>query len=130
MEERKMGSSLGQLFGDLARQASTLARQELEYAKVELSRKIVLVSKDVIYVCIGGLLVYAGLLCLLAAAVCALALLAPWWLAALIVAVGALFFGFLILIIGINRVRRLHLTLDRTMGQLKEDKEWLRKQIT
>jgi len=130
MEESKVNRSLGELLGDLTREITKLARHEFEFARVELARKIRRVSKDVVFVGIGGLLAYAGLLYLLAAAVCALALLAPWWLATLIVGATALVPGSLILLIGIYRLRRSHLALDQTMAQLKEDKEWLRKQIT
>ena len=130
MEESKTNHSLSELFGELSHEFRKLARQEFEYAQVEFTEKITRISKDALFVGIGGSLAYAGLLCLIAAAVCALALVVSWWLAAFIVAAITIFFGLLLLSLGIYRLRKRRLVPTRTIEHLKEDKEWLTKQIT
>ena len=39
MQQRRDERSLGELFGDLARETSTLVRQEVQLAKTEMSKK-------------------------------------------------------------------------------------------
>lgn len=129
-EENKINRSMGELLGDLSREVTQLARQEFEYARTELTQKVARISKDAILIGIGGSLAYAGLLCLLAAGVYALALVVPWWLGALIVAAVALFLGSLILAVGVYRLHKRNLAPRQTLVQIKEDKEWLTKQIT
>src|SRR5919202_872161 len=86
MQQRKDERSLGELFGDLARDTATLVRQEVDLAKTELGQKASRVGRDIGFLAVGGAVAYAGFLAILAAIIIGLATAGlPWWLAALIV---------------------------------------------
>ena len=127
----KAERSLGELFGELARETSTLVRQEVMLAKQELSQKAAHVGKDIGFLAAGGAVAYAGLLAILAAIV---ALLAEsgmsWWASALIVGLVVLAIGGFLVWNGLNALKREDLTPRETIQTLQEDKEWAKEQMT
>jgi hypothetical protein len=121
--------SLGELFAELSRETSTLMRHEVTLAKAELSEKASSAGKNIGFLAAGGAVVYAGLLVLLAAAVMGLDEFMPTGLAALIVGLVVAAIGYILVQKGLNTLKNMELAPRETIESLKEDKEWLQKQI-
>lgn len=134
MQEQRQGQqddrSLGELFGDLARETSTLVRQEVQLAKTEMTQKASAVGKDVGFIAAGGFVAYAGLLALIATLIIALGQLGvTWWLAALIVAVVVVAVGYFLIQRGISALKRASMAPEQTIQTLKEDRQWVSEQM-
>jgi len=129
MQVHKEERSLGELFGDLARDTSTLVRQEVDLAKVEMTQKATRVGKDLGFLVAGGAVAYAGFLALIAAIAIGLGQLGlPWWLATLLVALVVGGVGAFLVMRGLNALKRERLAPERTMQTLKEDVAWAKAQ--
>jgi hypothetical protein len=125
--------SLGTLLRDLAEGGSALVRQEVRLAKVEFTSLARSIGKGTALTVSGGVLAFFGGLTLLAG----LILLAGdqwlrdnYWLSALIITVitggVALWFARR----GITLLSPARLAPDETVATLKEDKEWVKRQLT
>jgi Putative Actinobacterial Holin-X, holin superfamily III len=131
MQLRKDDRSLGELFGDLARDMGVLMRQEVGLATTEMTHKASRLGKDLGVLAIGGLVVYAGFLAILAAIIIALADAGlAWWLAALVVGVLVAMVGAVLVRRGIAALQRADLAPRQTMQTLKEDAQWAKEQVT
>ena len=129
MREQQDQRSLGELFGDLARDTGTLVRQEVELAKVEMTQKATRVGKDLGFLVAGGAVAYAGFLALIAAIAIGLGQLGlPWWLATLLVALVVGGVGAFLVMRGLNALKRERLAPERTMQTLQEDVAWAKAQ--
>jgi Putative Actinobacterial Holin-X, holin superfamily III len=131
MQERGADRSLGELFGDLARDTGTLVRQEVELAKTELTQKASRAARDLGVLAVGGLVAYAGFLALLAAV--ALGLVAAGlepWLAALLVGAVVAVVGAVLVRRGLDALKREELAPRQTVETLKEDAQWAREQAS
>jgi len=129
MQASKDERSIGELFGDLARETSTLVRQEVQLAKTEMTEKATQAGKNVGFLVAGGAVAYAGFLALLAAIAIGLGQLGlPWWIATLLVAlvVGAV--GAFLVMRGLNALKQANMAPERTIATLKEDVEWAKAQ--
>jgi len=123
-------ASLGELFSELSQEASTLIRQEVQLAKAEVTRKASQAGREVAFVAAGGFVAYGGFLALIAAAILGVAEFLPLWLAALLIGVIVAGAGYLILQKGLNGLKEINPAPRRTIESLKEDKEWLKQQVT
>jgi hypothetical protein len=121
--------SLGELFSDLSRETTTLVRQELELAKAEMSEKATEAGKNVGFLAVGGAIVYAAFLFILAAIVIGLAGFMPPWLSALIVGLVVGGIGFFLVQRGLSALRQSNLVPQKTINTLREDKEWVQRQV-
>ncbi len=129
MREQQDQRSLGELFGDLARDTGTLVRQEVELAKVEVTQKATRVGKDIGFLVAGGAVAYAGFLALVAAIAIGLGQLGvPWWLATLLVALVVGGVGGFLVMQGLNALKRETIVPERTVQTLKEEVEWAKVQ--
>lgn len=130
MQKTNDDRSLGELFGDLARDMGTLVSQEMTLAKKEVTEKASEVGKDVAMLAVGGLVAYAGLLAIIAAIVFLLADRGvPLWISALIVGVLVAGIGALLVQRGIAALRHQDLTPRQTIESLKEDTRWAKEQV-
>jgi len=120
--------SLGDLIGELAREAGTLVRQEVTLARTELSEKATRVGRDVGFLVAGGAVAYGGFLAVLAAIILALGLVIPLWLAALLVGLVVIAIGYVIVRQGLDALKREDLTPRQTVETMKENVEWVRHQ--
>lgn len=132
MQERRAPSrderSLGELFGDLARELTTLVRQELALARTELGQKAANIGRDIGSLVLGGAVAYAGFLALVAAAVLALGQLGvTWWLAALIVGLVVAAIGYLLVQRGLSALRKESLMPQQTIDTLREDAQLVKE---
>jgi hypothetical protein len=121
--------SLGDLFSQLSQETSMLVRQEVHLAKAELTEKVTKAGRDVALIAGGGLLAYTGVLALVAALILVLANWMAPWLAALLV--GLVFVGIaaILIVTGLNDLKEINPTPQRTVATIKEDKEWLTRQL-
>jgi hypothetical protein len=122
--------SLGELFSELSQETSTLIRQEVQLAKAEVTRKATKAGKEVAFMAAGGFIAYAGFLALIAAAILGVAEFLPLWLSALLIGVIVAGVGYLLLQKGMNGLKEINPAPRRTIETLKEDKEWLKQQVT
>jgi len=130
MQQTNDERSLGDLFGDLARDMGTLVSQEVTLARTELTEKATQVGKDVAILAVGGLVAYAGLLAIIAAVIVLVADRGvPLWASALIV--GGLVAGIGVVLVqrGIAALRHQDLTPRQTIESLKEDTRWAKEQV-
>jgi TRAP-type C4-dicarboxylate transport system permease small subunit len=122
--------SLGDLFGDLARDMGTLVSQEITLARTELTEKASQVGKDVAMLAVGGFVAYAGLLAIIAAVIVLVAELGvPLWASALIVGVIVAGIGYLLVQRGISALKRQDYAPRQTMQSIKEDTQWAKEQV-
>jgi len=130
MQQTNNERSLGELFGDLARDMGTLVSQEMMLARTELTEKASQVGKDIAFLAVGGLVAYAGLLAIVAAVIFFIAERGvPLWASALIVGAIIAGVGYLLVQRGISALRRQDLTPRQTIASLKEDTQWAKEQI-
>ncbi len=130
---REDGRSVGALLRELADGSAQLARQEVRLARLEITDTLRGISAGSAQVAVGGVLALLGVITLLTGVI----LLAgdqwlrdQYWLAALIVT--AILGGVAAWMA--KRGRALlspqQLAPDETVATLKEDKEWLKRQLT
>ena len=122
--------SLGDLFGDLARDMGTLVSQEVTLARTEITETASRVGKDVAMLAVGGFVAYAGLLAIVAAIIVLIADRGvPLWLSALIVGAIVAGIGYVLVQRGITALKHQDLTPRQTIASLKEDTQWAKEQI-
>jgi uncharacterized membrane protein YqjE len=130
MQQTKNEPSLGDLFGDLARDMGTLVGQEITLARTELTEKASRAGKDIAMLAVGGLVAYAGLLAIVAAVIVLIADRGvPLWASALIVGAIVAVVGYLLVQKGISALRQQDLTPHQTIQSIKEDTQWAKEQI-
>lgn len=121
--------SLGDLFSELAAETSTLVRQEVALAQVELTQKASKVGKNVGFLVAGGAVGYAALLALLAAVIIGLGNFIPMWVSALIVGAVVGIVAYFLISSALDALKNTDLTPHETVETLKEDAQWLKKQM-
>jgi hypothetical protein len=130
MQQMKDDRSLGDLFGDLARDMGTLVSQEIALARTELTDKASRVSKDVAMLAAGGVVAYAGFLAIVAAVILLIATLGvPLWVSALIVGVVVAGIGAFLVMRGISALKHQEYAPRQTLESLKEDTRWAKEQV-
>lgn len=126
--------SVGALLQDLVGGSADLLRSEVKLARLELTKVATGISRGTVQIALGSVLVLLGALSLAAG----LVLLAGdqwlprdrYWLAALVVMAltGALAGWFVRR--GMKQLSPGRLMPEQTIETLKEDKEWLKRQLT
>lgn len=120
---------LGELFSNLSSQASLLIRQELQLAQAEMSEKASHVGRNTAFIALGAVLGQAAMLAIVAAVILALAQVMDAWLSALIVGVVLSIGAALLAQYGINKLKSIDPTPHQTIETIKENKEWLTRQV-
>ena len=130
MQQTDDERSLGDLFGDLARDMGTLVSQEVALARTELTQKAVQVGKDIAILAVGGLVAYAGLLALIGGVIFLLAERGlPLWASAMLVGGIIAIIGYVLVQRGITALKQQDLTPRQTIESLKEDTKWAKEQV-
>ena len=124
---------VGALLRDLAEGSAALVRQEITLVRLETTQLFGALGRGTAFVALGAVLALLGALALLTGVI-----LLPgdqwlrdrYWLAALVVTaiVGAV--AYLFARRGLAQLSPQRLTPDQTVATLKEDKEWLKQQLT
>ena len=121
--------SLGELLAELSRETSLLVRKEVELATTEITAKARTAGAHVAVVAAGGALAHAALLVLLAAIVIGLTQLGlAAWLAAGVVAIIVAVVGYILIHMGVSRLRATPVVPVHTVQSLKEDAKWTTRQ--
>lgn len=130
MQESKEDRSLGELFGELAREMSALVSQEVRLASTEITEKASRVGKDIALLVAGGAVAYAGLLAIVAAVILLLAANGlPMWASALLVGLVVAAIGYVLVQRGLDALKREDLAPRQSIASLKEDAQWAKEQI-
>jgi hypothetical protein len=130
VQTHKDERSLGELFGDLARDMGVLVRQEVGLATTEITHSATTIAQHVAMLAVGGLVAYAGLLAILAALIIGLAMAGlNWWQAALLVGAVVAVVGALLIQRGLNALKHTDLAPHQTLTTLKEDTQWAKDQM-
>ena len=130
---QRSSGSLGALLKDLAEGTATLVRQEVKLARAELVTLLKAVGEGTAAVATGGVLALLGTLSLITGVI-----LLPgdqwlrdrYWLGALIVTLVAGGVAAWFVKRGMALLSPAQLAPDQTVAQLKEDKQWLKQQLT
>ena len=125
--------SMGALLRDLAEGSTTLLRHEVRLARIEFASLFRGVGKGTAFTAMGGVFALLGTLTLLTGII----LLAGdqwlrdhYWLAAVIVTVITAVVTYVFAKRGKALLSPSKLAPDQTVATLKEDKEWLKQQLT
>lgn len=117
----KEDRSLGELLSQLTQDVVTLVRQEMTLAKAEMGQKAADIGKQLGLLAFGGALAYAGVLAMVAALVLVLANAGmPMWAAALLSGIIVAAVGGLLVMKGINAIRKQDFAPRQTLETLKE----------
>jgi uncharacterized membrane protein YqjE len=125
---------IGGLLRELAEGGTTLLRAEVRLARLEVGEAVLALGKGTAFVALGGVLALLGGLSLLAGII--LLIGDQWlprdqyWLAALIVVVLTGGIAAWLVMRGKKALSPRALLPDETVATLKEDKEWLKRQLT
>jgi hypothetical protein len=131
VQTRKDERSLGELFGDLARDMGVLVRQEVGLATSEITHSATTVAQHIAIIAVGGLVAYAGFLAILAAVIVGLVSAGlNWWQAALLVGVVVAVLGALLIQRGLGALKHADLAPHQTLTTLKEDTRWAKDQMS
>ena len=122
--------TLGELFGDLAEKTGTLIRQEAALVQTEMTAKAVSAGKNVGFLAVGAFVGYAGALVLIGALVMGLAALGiPVWASALIVGVVLAIAAYVLINSALTALRETEWAPKESIESIKEDAQWLKKQV-
>lgn len=130
VQQPKDERSLGELFGDLARDMGTLVSKEITLARTEMTDKATQVGKDVAFLAAGAFIAYAGLLAIIAAVILFIgANGVPLWGAALIVGLLVAAGGYVLAQRGLTALKRQEYAPRQSIESLKEDTQWAKEQV-
>ena len=124
---------LGTLLKELAEGSGALIRQEVQLARIEATTMLRKVGGGTASVAIGGVLALLGTLAFLAGLIMLAGdqwLRDRYWLAALLVTLIAGAVAAFYAKRGLALLSPKQLAPDQTVATLKEDKEWLKQQLT
>lgn len=121
--------SLGELFGELSQETSLLVRQEVQLATAEIKGKATKAGKDIALIAGGGLVAYTGMLAIVAALILGLSNWMDPWVAAFLVGAVLAIVAAVLINTGLKQLKEIDPLPQRTVATLKEDKEWLARQM-
>ena len=124
---------LGTLLKELAEGSGALIRQEVRLARIEATSMLQKAGTGMASVAVGGVLALLGTLAFIAGLIMLAGdqwLRDNYWLAALIVTVIAGAVAAWYAKRGLALLSPKQLAPDQTVASLKEDKEWLKQQLT
>lgn len=123
----------GELLRELAEGSAALVRQEVRLARLEVQEMFAGVGKGTAFVATGGVLALLGTLSVFAGFIMLVGdqwLRDNYWLAALLVTLAAGAVAGWFARQGMRMLSPAALAPDETIATLKEDREWLRRQLT
>jgi Putative Actinobacterial Holin-X, holin superfamily III len=126
----KTTRSIPELVGDVVNDFTVLVRKETELARVEMSEKIGDLGIGIGLLVGGSVLLIPALVILLQAAVAGLVVagIASAW-ASLIIGGVVLLIGFILLGLGVSKLKSARPVPARTIGQLERDAEMAKSQV-
>lgn len=125
----KEEASLGELFSQLAEQTGRLIRQEATLVQTEVANKAAAAGKNVGYIAAGAFVGYAGAMALIAAVIIILSYVVPLWASALLIGAVLCVAGYFMISSGLTALRKTEWAPRETIETIKEDAQWLKKQV-
>ncbi|MDM7922315.1 MAG: phage holin family protein [Pyrinomonadaceae bacterium] len=125
----KEEASLGELFSQLAEQTGRLIRQEAALVQTEVANKASAAGKNVGYIAAGAFVGYAGAMALVAAVIILLSYVVPLWASALLIGAALCVAGYFMVSSGLAALRKTEWAPRETLESIKEDAQWLKKQV-
>ena len=125
--------TVGALLRDLADGSARLLRQEMRLARIEVGELLRRLAAGTAQVAVGGVMMLLGVMALLTGVILLIGdewLRDRYWLAALIVTVLLSAVAAWMARRGTALLTPTRLVPDQTVRTLKEDKEWLKRQLT
>lgn len=120
--------SAGEIVKDIVASAQDIIRSEVRLAKAEIREESRKAMQAGMAFGAGAVMALFGVGFLLATVTALLALVMPWWAASLIVGGVLAIAGTIGIIAGINRWKEVHPTPEKTITDVKENVEWLKRQ--
>ena len=130
LETSEPRESFGELLSQLASTSAALIRDQIELAKEEMRENLARLRSGLVTLAVSMVLGLLALFTLCAAAVIGLGILIGMGLSALVIGLGLALVGGIVASSGIGRLKRARLKLKVTVQSPKEDKEWLKEEIT
>lgn len=122
--------SLGDLLRELTGETRTLVRQEIGLAQTEISEKVSEAGKDAASMGAGGAIAYAGFIVLAFGLALLLGTVMANWLAFVITGAAIAIIGYVMLQGGLTALKKANFSLQRTENTLREDKKWIKEEMT
>ena len=125
--------TVGALLRDLADGSAQLVRQEIRLARIEIGELLRGLGRGTAQVAVGGVMMLLGVMALITGVILLIGdewLRDRYWLAALIVTVLLSAVAAWMARRGTTLLSPSRLAPDQTVRTLKEDKEWLKRQLT
>ena len=129
MSTPQMQRSVPEVLGDIITNFEQIVRAEIRLGKTEMKEEAAKAVRPGATLGAGVALGFYGLGFLLLAAVYAMTMVMAAWLAALIVGAVLAIVGLALASTGGKRLKRLHLTPDKTIRSLEENVQWAKQQI-
>lgn len=121
--------SIGELFGELARETGTLVKQEVQLAKTELSQKAAFAGKNAGVVGAGALVGVVAMITFAGALTLLLGLAMPLWASALIVTAVFGLVAYLLVRKGLSAFDANKLKPTQTIASIQDNRQWAQKQL-
>jgi len=122
--------SLGDLFSELAGETGTLVRQEVALAQTEIMHKATKAGKNVGFLVIGGAVGHAAALAVTAGIILLIAQVIPAWASALLVGAAIGLVAYFMISSALEKLRKTDPVPRNTLETLKEDAQWLKKEVS
>ncbi len=120
--------SVGELLAQLSQETAELVRREIRLAETEITEKAYRAGRNAGLVGTGGVVAYAGLLAIVAGVIMLLGRTVRPWVSAVLIGSSLAGAGGLLVLKGIEALRREGVVPQETVETLQEDREWLRDQ--
>jgi hypothetical protein len=127
---RPSGRPISQIVEDMLSHLAEIVRAELRLVQTESRQDLRRAGNAGVYLAIAGVCGMLGVGFLLLGAVYGLALVMPLWLAAVSVGLGVSITGLALLGIGLQRMKDVNLTPERTIQTLEDNFAWIKKRAS
>lgn len=121
--------SVTQILQDITGNVQQIIRSEVTLAKIELKQEAAQTARASVPLLGGTIAALYGAGFLLLACVFALEIVLDAWAAALIVGAGVCIIGAILANVGLNRLRRVTPTPERTVATIKENAQWVQNKV-
>lgn len=121
--------SITQILQDIGTNIQQIIRSEMLLARTEVKQEAVQAAQGARPLIGGGIAALYGAGFLLLACVFALEIVVDAWAAALIVGGGVAIIGAIMIKVGLNRLRAVNPTPERTIASIKENVQWAKNKV-
>jgi uncharacterized membrane protein YqjE len=127
--DRPTDRSIGTVLTDIVRDVQQIVRAETRLARAEFREELAKAKRGATFLVAAGVVCALALGLALLAAVYALTLIWPPWAAALAVAGATFVIGGVLAAAGLQQLKNVTASPDRTVSSLKENIQWAKTRI-